>query len=1124
MNKIFRIYILLALFSATGVFAFADEPRSAFDDKFSADTTAILKEQAILRRNQEREERAREYYEKGLELTNAGKLDEARGYFEKAILIIKHPEMAGYINESQQQLKKQETSVVQQQAIEIEHQQKEAEASRQQQKALQEQRREEEVEHKKQEAARGHELEIKALQHKKDLEQAQWQFDEQQRQVEEQRRYQQEALEQKQRQFDEEVNGIYTSALDRYKVGDVEGSKEEFLRVNEKIPNYKSTQEYLSKIEKIEDKMKQAQADRLLAQQRQEEEQKRQQQEQQVQQKNQFELEVNGMYIAALKLYRAGDFRGAKAEFLKVDEKISGYEFTQRYLSKIDQDIIMADTLAAKRVIEIEHQQKEAEASRQQQEALQEQRWEEEAELKKQEARRQHELEVKVLQHKKDLEDQAQFLYQAAVNLFNNKAMDEALEKFNDIENTYPGFKSTRVYIAHIKQWQSDEQQRQVEEQKRQQREAQEQQRRQFDEEVNRIYTSALDRYKVGDVEGSKEEFLKVNEKIINYKSTRWYLSKITKIENEIKQAQADRLLEEQRREEEQKRQQQEQQVRQRHQFELEVNGMYIAALKRYRAHDFEASKEEFLEVNKEINGYELTQKYLSKIKKIEDKMKQDQEDRLLAQQRQAQEEQRRQQQQAQIRQKHQFELEVNGMYIAALKLYRAGDFRGAKAEFLKVDEKIPGYEFTQRYLSKIDQELAALKPVVVVSPAPVKATPVPVAVVTTPAPSAQKGILPVQDKRPQGGDIANLDVISALAEKSAQLYRQIAGIADDRTTMQIKKKMAEVDEILNNLKEDKEHFLRQMHEEQWRRQQEELKTKQEERNLEAEKMYQGGGKYLRSHDYAKAKVKFLALENIIPDYKATHRYLSRIEEYQKQARVEALIVQEQKEAEHSKQLQNKENAGQLRRAQKEQEEQHGIELQQQASLKELAQKASDINNDIIRLSRRQDYEAIKAKFTELENTVIAVKTLKDEMGQQKDRQERGRQRQKKLTEELERQKRLYENDRLLGLHKEETMKVQKSEKGSVRERQAKLEARRKAVRKQLDDGLEAMYQEALSLYKRGDYTAAADKFKDVQDIMLGYKRSEQYMGEARRKSLNVNFSGSRQDAVSKGLDLFDRG
>ena len=90
---------------------------------------------------------------------------------------------------------------------------------------------------------------------------------------------------------------------------------------------------------------------------------------------------------------------------------------------------------------------------------------------------------------------------------------------------------------------------------------------------------------------------------------------------------------------------------------------------------------------------------------------------------------------------------------------------------------------------------------------------------------------------------------------------------------------MAQVDEILNNLKENKERLLRQMQEEQWKRQQEESKAKQEEHRAEAEKMYQMALEYLRSHDYAKAKIKFLELENIIPDYKATRRYLSRIEE-----------------------------------------------------------------------------------------------------------------------------------------------------------------------------------------------------------------------------------------------------
>ena len=70
-----------------------------------------IKEQAVLKRNQKREERAREYYEKGISLTDQGKLDEAREYFEKAIRITEHPEMAGYVRESQRRLKRQENAL-----------------------------------------------------------------------------------------------------------------------------------------------------------------------------------------------------------------------------------------------------------------------------------------------------------------------------------------------------------------------------------------------------------------------------------------------------------------------------------------------------------------------------------------------------------------------------------------------------------------------------------------------------------------------------------------------------------------------------------------------------------------------------------------------------------------------------------------------------------------------------------------------------------------------------------------------------------------------------------------------------------------------------------------------------
>ena len=162
-------------------------------------------------------------------------------------------------------------------------------------------------------------------------------------------------------------------------------------------------------------------------------------------------------------------------------------------------------------------------------------------------------------------------------------------------------------------------------------------------------------------------------------------------------------------------------------------------------------------------------------------------------------------------------------MYMSAVKYYISHDFGKAREEFLKVNEKIPGYRFTQGYLNRIDRELA-LKPAVVVT--------APAAVVKIPAAPplfAPTGALGIENQQKQVRDI------SALAEKSARLYRQIAGVADDRSIAQTKRKMAEVNRILNNLKEREERLLHQMREEQWKR-------RQEERRAEAEKMYQMGG------------------------------------------------------------------------------------------------------------------------------------------------------------------------------------------------------------------------------------------------------------------------------------------
>ena len=104
-------------------------------------------------------------------------------------------------------------------------------------------------------------------------------------------------------------------------------------------------------------------------------------------------------------MYKNKKFAEAKKKFEEVSWVIPDYKATMKYLGRIDRDA----------------QEEQERVAQEQQKALQEQRWEEEVEAKKQEAQRQHELEVKERQHKKDLEEQAQFLYKAAVNLFDQE-------------------------------------------------------------------------------------------------------------------------------------------------------------------------------------------------------------------------------------------------------------------------------------------------------------------------------------------------------------------------------------------------------------------------------------------------------------------------------------------------------------------------------------------------------------------------------------------------------------------------------------------------------------------------------------------------------------------------------
>ena len=133
----------------------------------------------------------------------------------------------------------------------------------------------------------------------------------------------------------------------------------------------------------------------------------------------------------------------------------------------------------------------------------------------------------------------------------------------------------------------------------------------------------------------------------------------------------------------------------------------------------------------------------------------------------------------------------------------------------------------------------------------------------------------------------------------------------------------------------------------------------------------------------------------------------------------------------------------------------------------------------------------------------------------------------RRLTEEMDRQKNLYEVQQQAQRAKAEAGKSaqedilrqeaqhQQALEDQERRQEAQLNVRRQALRTQIEEGVEAMYQQALSLYKQGDYAAAAGGFKDLLDLFPGYKDSEQYLREALQKS------SKPQDNVSRALDLF---
>ncbi len=847
-----------------------------------------IKEQAVIKRNQKREERAREYYERGLQLTDEGKFDEAREYFEKAVRITDHPEMTGYIKESERRLKLQEQAIQHQSAAALKQEQQEI--------------------------------------HSKV----------------------------------EDAETAYREAVALYREKKYKEAKDHFDHVEELVPDYKAVSSYLRIIdqdiihdEALNAKKQKGEIERQnmeaeAARSREKDVWRKEIERKEKERKDQVGKQAEENYTEAVNLYKTKKFTAAKAKFQEVEWVVPDFKATQNYLKNIDKDIAEEE----KRV-NIEKQKQ-----------LEKQQWEEEVARKKEETQRRAMEEQKEKEHHQQLEEQAQFVYQAALVLYDKRLWEEALEKFNDIEKTLPGYKSTRVYIAKIAQMKERDNTLAQEEAAREarqkalaleknQREAQEAEQRRLMGEVEGAYVTALDHYRRGELAPAREGFVEINTRFAGYKQTREYVSKIDAKLRDI---------------EEKKR---------------------LAETKEEREGRLAKQRDQFEEIKRKTE-------------------------------------------------------ETQRLYDEGVALYRKKELEAAKEKFIGVVQRYPGFKDTKKYLRELDVETVPIP------------EPPPAAVSHEPASSPATATR--EDQIKEAKDIAEL------AERSSALFKEISGLTNDRYMATTKRKMSQVENVLTNLKEQKERLLRQAREEEERARQEALRRQAELRRAQAGQIYDEAILLLRNKDFDGAKLRFLDLENTSPNFKDTRKYLSRIVQDKDEAEKQAMLEKTHAEERKLKELQEKQRQEELAHQAAEEEQRRQLRQTQEMEMRNLAEKASLLNDDILRLSKERNFEEAKSKFYQLEKVVVSMKSLKEIMEIEDEKKELSKRR---VEENIQRQK-------------EQQKAAREDQRGVIVQHQGdekKVDALR---RREVERQREIVFQQAVDLYKQGKYSAAKLIFDDL--------------------------------------------
>jgi hypothetical protein len=804
-----------------------------------------IDEQAQRSRNLQREEKAREYYEKAMRLMDEGNLGQAQELWQKAIKITEHPEMKNYVRESvvkgrkleslmrdeeSQRLRRlelergysvREVEEVYQNGVEL-YKQKKFLASKDEFDLVEEMF----PDHK---ATRSY---LMMIGQEIDQEQ-QVLIDEKMKEEahslrKEKEEWRQKVLRKEKNQDDAkqiQAETTYQEALRFYKARYFEKAKDKFKEVEWIVPDYKATVKYLSRIDKdIEKAQKRNAADMNGAgQSAQQQLQQRASQQKNIHEKELFARvneEAQFVYDSAVTLFNKGMLEESRVKFLEVKSLVAGFKSTDKYLTKIDGKLLTSsrdDSFGLQSFAQQMRQSKKG-GSLVSQEQLE------------------------------SFQREAEWAYADAVALYNNKTYPYAYEKFKQVSNLSPGFKDSQEYIQKLQKQlnispetstpfsispssRGDDSYIQ---------QAIDGRSAQLSQEAEAKYVQALNFYNNGNYIEAKIKFIQVEAVYSNYKDAKSYLSQIDQniqhggmrspFSVSVPAPAPESIVP----------------VEENLSPKLKAKKakqLYQQAIELFKKGKHQDSYEMFAEVNRLSPGYKSTQGYLKKLQPSATPVV---ETSTLAQGGEI---------------FHQFQAEAEDLFQQAVALYETGRIAEAKEKFVQVDRLIPGYKTTGKYFQQIEKSL-----------------------------NLPAGSLATKATAHSSGTLNNsAEIVTQEKEKSVRVKNELIEEpkmkfnTDYSERVEVQRKKA--NKRLEKMRAQKD-VVRKKSKKNFERQQSKINTElNKKRKLERQKLdaslstvYGEALKLYSQGKFQEAQLKFLSIESMRPEYRSVRQYLRKLE------------------------------------------------------------------------------------------------------------------------------------------------------------------------------------------------------------------------------------------------------